>query len=286
MSNVAAPSTIRIVLLNGGSDSAWMIEKDGWNGMALMAPRTRYKELRARPELKESGVYFLVGGATESGVLTSRVYIGETDDLPGRLDNHLKNKEFWDRAIVFTSSTRSLNNAHWRHIEGRLIALAKAAKRTELDNVNAGTTPHLSVADTAAAETFLREMLLMCSVLGVPIFQKPAEQPSSSATLQLHGIDPQPTGSRTPDGFLVYAGSLARSKVGVLKRPTVNRRNALMESGILVSDGTQLRLTEDHLFSNPSQAASVMLGRAANGLIEWRTAGGTTLKQLQEEASG
>ena len=111
---------------------------------------------RPRPDLDGPGVYLLIG-PTESGLPPSRVYIGETDDLPGRLDNHNRNKDFWNRAIVFTSKDANLNKAHIRYLEARLIGLAQAAKRAELDNGTVGSLPPLSEPDTAEAEAFLAE---------------------------------------------------------------------------------------------------------------------------------
>jgi hypothetical protein len=43
-------TSIRIFLANGGADGVWIVEKSNWTGKALMAPRTRYKDLRARME--------------------------------------------------------------------------------------------------------------------------------------------------------------------------------------------------------------------------------------------
>ncbi len=108
-----------------------------------MAPRTRYKDLRARVDLDGPGVY-LLAGPTESGVPAMRIYIGETDDLPGRLDSHNKTKDFWNGVIVFTSKDDNLNKAHIRYLEARLISLARAANRAELGNGNVGTMPPLS----------------------------------------------------------------------------------------------------------------------------------------------
>lgn len=143
-------ASIRIFLADGGADGVWVVEKSNWTGKALMAPRTRYKDLRSRPDLDGPGVYLLVG-PTESGVPAHRVYIGETDDLPGRLDNHNKSKDFWNRAIVFTSKDANLNKAHIRYLEARLITLAKMANRAELENGNIGSMPPLSEPDTAEA---------------------------------------------------------------------------------------------------------------------------------------
>lgn len=58
-------------------------------------------------------------------------------------------------------------------------------------------------------------------------------------------------------------------------------RTALIEKGIFEENGRHLRLTEDYVFPSPSQAAMVLLGRTANGRIEWKSSDGTTLKELQ-----
>lgn len=43
-----------------------------------------------------------------------------------------------------------------------------------------------------------------------------------------------------------------------------------------------LQLTQDYSFSSPSTAAAVVLGRSANGRVEWKAEDGRTLKELQE----
>ena len=57
-----------------------------------------------------------------------------------------------------------------------------------------------------------------------------------------------------------------------------------MKEGVLVQDGKQLRLTQDYLFPSPSTAAAVVMGRNANGRIEWKSENGLTLKEIQEAA--
>ncbi|MCE9581794.1 MAG: DUF4357 domain-containing protein [Planctomycetes bacterium] len=49
---------------------------------------------------------------------------------------------------------------------------------------------------------------------------------------------------------------------------------------------TMLRLTQDFTFASPSNAAGVLLGRTANGRIEWKTEDGRSPKSIQDrEAS-
>ena len=212
-------TSIRIFLADGGADGVWVVEKSNWTGKALMAPRTRFSEMRERPDLDGPGVYVLTG-PNESGVPTSRVYIGETDDLPGRLDAHNRSKDFWNRAIVFTSKDVNLNKAHIRYLEARLIGLAREANRAELDNGTQGSFAPLSEPDTAEAEAFLAEMLLIYPVLGVQVFQRAEEQPSSSERLRLTGKDAKAEGTETADGFVVHAGSLRPTITSSSQRTT------------------------------------------------------------------
>lgn len=147
--------------------------------------------------------------------------------------------------------------------------------------------PPLSEPDTAEAEAFLAEMLLIYPVLGVQVFQKADEQPSTSVVLHLTGKGTKAIGLETPDGFVVKAGALARPDVvPSIHAYGVQLRGALIETGLFVPDGNHLRLTEDYLFASPSSAAMVMLGRTSNGRVEWRTADRKAPKALQEEATG
>ena len=129
---------------------------------------------------------------------------------------------------------------------------------------------------------FLLEMLLIYPVLGVQAFQKADEQPSRTVELHLVGKGTAARGTETSDGFVVLARSLARPDEDPTIHPNgTHLPTALLDTGRLVADGDHLRLTEDYVFSSPSTAAMVMLGRTSNGRIEWKTADGVTLKALQ-----
>lgn len=277
----AAGTSIRIYLADGTADGVWVVEKSNWTGKGLMASRTQYKELRGREDLDGPGVYVLVG-PTDSGVPPSRVYIGETDDLRGRLDSHNASKDFWNRVIVFTSKDENLNKAHIRYLEFRLIALAHEVKRAEVENGNKGSSPRLSEPDEAEAEAFLADMLLIYPVLGLQAFE-PIERPSSSTVrLYLKGPDAAAEGFEAADGFVVYAGSKARAdEVESIHAYGVEIRRALMDEGVVTPSGPSLVFQEDYTFPSPSQAAMVVLGRTANGRVEWKTSDGVTLKSLQ-----
>lgn len=92
-------------------------------------------------------------------------------------------------------------------------------------------------------------------------------------------------GRETP-GFVVEEGSRIRldTVASVAKLPVMALRQRLVASGALLLDGATYVFSRDHVFGSPSTTAAVVLGRTANSRVEWKTAEGRTLKELQEEA--
>lgn len=86
-------------------------------------------------------------------------------------------------------------------------------------------------------------------------------------------------------GFLVFEGAVGRKMKRVMIAGYEQLRDRLLQEGILVEDGENVKLTKSHLFDAPSAAASVLSGGNKNGRTEWRDAAGRTLKELQEQTA-
>jgi len=50
---------------------------------------------------------------------------------------------------------------------------------------------------------------------------------------------------------------------------------------VLVNKGEYYEFSDDFIFSSPSTAAVIVMGRNANGLTEWKTKIGKTLKDVE-----
>ena len=57
----------------------------------------------------------------------------------------------------------------------------------------------------------------------------------------------------------------------------------MRESGEMNQEGDVLVVTKDLLFSNPSKAAAMLMGRSANGWIDWKTHDGRTLDAVKRK---
>ena len=85
--------------------------------------------------------------------------------------------------------------------------------------------------------------------------------------------------------FLVLRGSEAFVEISPAFRRDRDRsarelRNSLIDDGTLVLAGDVYVFQADYVFHSASLAASVILGRAASGPVEWRTTDGTRLSDL------
>ena len=276
------PYVIRIFLPDGDADGLKVVEKSNWSGCGLVIPRPLLKPARERRDLDRAGVYVLMGPAEDLGL--PRVYVGEGDPVRPRLDMHAREKDFWTRAILFTSKDENLNKAHVQFLEARLVALATTARRCQLMNGNAPTLPSLSEFEAADAEGFLVETLLCFPLLGLDVFAQATSVAPLPFQLVLAGRGITATGVDTPGGFVVKAGSSAAMTTTDGCQPWIhNLRTSLLENGVLRENGGHLLMTQDYTFESPSAASATMLGRSSNGLTEWRDQAGRSLKSLRDQ---
>jgi hypothetical protein len=279
-------ATIKLFLPGGDAKGLRTAEIMNWTGFAIAAPRTELDQLLQRDELDKAGIYILTGTDPLSG--SPRAYIGEAEVIRDRLKQH-KSKEFWISAIMFVSKDENLTKAHVRYLESRLLTEATQAGRFTLEQNQAGGSK-LPESDRADMEVFLSRIQQLLPVLGsdllIPIAQASAKPPPGGVLFcRIKGAEAR--GQRTADGFVVFRDSTAVLE----ERPStesypyvVAQRKQLIADGTLVQKNGLLVFTKDVEFSSPSAAAVVIHGGSANGLTAWKTADGTSLKQLGEQA--
>jgi Domain of unknown function (DUF4357) len=279
-------ATIKLFLPRGDAKSLRTAEISNWTGKAIAAPRTELDELLAREELDKAGIYILTGSDPLTN--TPRAYIGEAEVIRDRLKQH-KTKEFWVSAIVFVSKDENLTKAHVRYLESRLLAEAGQIDRFTLEQNQAGGS-RLPESDREDMEVFLSRIRQLLPVLGsdllIPVAQ-PAAKPQSGGLLFCRRKGAEGRGHRTPDGFVVLKGSTAvlQERESAKSWPaTIATRKQLIADGTLIKKDGFYEFTRDVQFSSPSAAAAAIEGGSANGLIEWKTKDGGTLKQLDEQA--
>jgi hypothetical protein len=279
------PFTIKVFVTTGDPDGIRILERSNWTGLGLVFNRADFKQVQTRDEVNNAGVYILVGDTEDSSL--PQVYVGEGDPVKPRLQSHFAKLVFWDWGVFFVTKDTSLNKAHVRYLESRLIELAGHAKRCTLTNAQRTKKPSLSSPEEADVESFLSDMLNILPLIGLDIFDTGPKEYSEREVLQLKAKGITAAGFDSANGFLVQAGSgVVTNSVPSIHSWLDTIRRDLLANGVIVEQDGAMRFASEYLFKSPSAAAGTILGRAANGRIEWKDAAGTTLKELQQQAVG
>jgi len=164
------PYTIRLFVPDGDPNTFKIIDKMNWTGIGLEIAREAWRKHKARRELDQAGIYILSG--YQEGDDLPTLYVGQGDGVRGRIDSHEKNKEFWDKVLVFVSSNGGLNRAHITWLEWALIKRALSTNRCKLDNNATPTEPVLTESEKADTQEFLNEILSILPLVEIKVFEK------------------------------------------------------------------------------------------------------------------
>ena len=167
---------------DGEPEGIKVIDQLNWTGIGVAFPRTKWSEAKNRPEFGKAGIYVLAGYRNDDDDLRT-IYIGQGEMVRNRIDDHHRKKEFWDEAVVFTTTNDELNKAHIGWLEYALITRADKAKRSKLDNSNVPSEPNLAEAEKAAMSTFLQEVLKILPLAGIHIFETPKPVATSTSSI-------------------------------------------------------------------------------------------------------
>lgn len=281
---IARPKTIQIFLPAGDPRGIRIAEITTRIMQVIEVPRSLLADFLAMPESAQVGVYFLIGSA-EDGSQES-VYVGQTGDLRSRLNSHDRDKEFWERALILISRTNSLTQTHALFLEWHCLQTIRSAGRYRDENGNNGSRPFTPAPLEADCLEIFESGHALLSTLGYPLFDPVATVPTEGAAPEVFVCTASGANGRglyTPDGFVVLKGSKGRLAMvpSLTGTPNGNHRLSLIESGILQPEGDMVVFTADHLFRTPSGAAIALLGRTANGWVEWKTPQGQTLDEVK-----
>ena len=283
---MSRPQTIQIFLPAGDPRGMRVAEITTRIVRVIEVPRSQLGEFVKTPEALQVGVYFLLGELSEAGL--PRVYIGQSGSVGNRLVQHNQNKDFWNRALVVISLTNSMTQTHALFLEWFAIQQATQAGRYSLENGNTGARPHTPAPLEADCHEIHETAATLLATLGQPIFEPLTNAPTSRGEKELFyckGSGADGVGEYTTEGFVVLKGSRGRVENVTSIQGTSNERfrNQLIAEGIMALRDGMVVFTRDHLFASPSMAAMAVMGRSANGWIEWKSPQGKTLDEVKRQ---
>lgn len=281
-------------MIDGTAYGPRLSEIGNWVGKAIYSPRASINKIMNRPEFDNPGVYCLKGDPTDKA-FDERIYIGEAESIKSRLKQHLSdpNKDFKE-LIFFVSKDELLTKTQIRYLESRLVQLALEAKTAQIDNGNSPSLPTLHEADISDMEYFLEQIKLILPVMGFKflisstVAPKTLEESENKSEIhETYFIKTrtfEATMTETDQGYIVAKGSEAKKTLSNSCTETYrNMRRKLLETKVMIENGDKLIFAEDAIFSSPSAASNMILGRNSNGFTEWINDKGLTFKEIQDK---
>ncbi|GHU49070.1 methionine sulfoxide reductase [Clostridia bacterium] len=296
-----AGKSINLFLLDGEPSGRIKCTFANWTGVAYKIPRVDLEKCKDRPDLSQSGIYFLFGIDEITGELL--VYAGQADvrkngnGLLGRLLEHKRNaeKDYWTEAIVFTSKDKDnwLNATEISWLESYFCNLAKKAKRYVVKNSNEPSPGKPIEERISDLEEFAKYVVMIMGVLNHKVFEPVAENKARPTPTGGQVVEPtmfeiklgnkdsknriDVQGYETSDGFVLIVGGKIKLEIADSLR---NRIKALRSelSGKIDAEGI---LLDDLLFRSPNEAANFATGYPINAMTAWKTADGRTMKEFE-----
>ena len=250
--------SINLFLMDGTPNGRIKCTLANWTGVAYKIPRTELDKCKGREDLSQSGVYFLFGTSDQAD--DNMVYIGQAgvrkngEGLLCRLIEHKRNpdKDYWTEAVVFTTSNNSFGPTEISYLENRFCGLAVEANRYVVKNGNDPTPGNITEEKESELEEFI-----------------------DYAKSRKSGQVIEASCKQTNEGFVVLQGSRIETIDSDSIPPGIKERRQkakIDENGIL---------QENILFRSPSYAAAFVIGGHVNGLVEWKTKDGVSLKEIE-----
>lgn len=292
--------TIQLFLVDGSANGLMIASIHGWTGAVLVASQATFSALTTRAEVDRTGIYILYGPDPEDS-LKMRAYIGEADSVRTRIVQSGNARGFWETAVVVTTSDDALTKGHVRYLEARLIEMASAAGRVNLDN---GQEPsaekrRLPEADRANMEAFLANLRTILPVVGLDLLKpRPRAAVATGTPVEVRTQNEtkfainHKSGVRAiaveEDGeFIVLEGSEALRDTDYARNSYAKLKQDLIAKGVLMTtpDAGRYAFSTSYAFSSPSAAGSVILDRNTNGRTRWFVQGSKQTYHDWQEAS-
>lgn len=180
-----------------------------------------------------------------------------------------------------------LNKAHVKFLEHQFYQLALDSSRAQILNSTIPTCSSISEYDIAMLTEFIENTKLLVNTLGYKTFDSIKENLIEAQENDIfyikaaRGADGR--GFLVADGFVVLKNSKVAYNTTNSMSPTLLKlRKELFDKGTINSNN---EFVNDYVFTSPSYAAAIVMGRNANGRTEWRTSELKTLKEIEEHKS-
>lgn len=272
---MAISKKLEIIYHNGKPDGIRIIRRALSTVITYVIPRTLLDEARQIKDLNKHGIYYLINENDEN--IIAQIYIGQTKNGISRLDDHNKNKEFWNKAIMFLSDKKTFTLDIISGLEKYVILKAQESKRYSIKNI---VVPKYIIDeyDLPLIEETYEEINFIMATQGYKMIDDQVQSNAKIFYTKKNGVVGK--GMYYGDKFELMIGSeIDFTKTSYLD--SYNRqRGELLKKGEITLINDKYILQVNLAFNSPSGAAEFVLGGSQNGWVEWKDNKNKTLDSI------
>lgn len=233
-------------------------------------------------DLDNIGCYILVGVDSTGDKM---VYIGESENIFTRLQDHKKKKDFWDGVYTIQNLGGTFDKAHLTYLEQLMIQKAIETDRFKVENGNGGKFTSIPESKMNECLIYFETIKTLVKALGFYVFVPEVEKEQLSEEVRFYFRSKDnlwdAQGVFIDEKFIVLKGSIARAEPTKHKKESneLKFRDKLIDEGIIHEVNGILVFVKDYAFNSPSTAADIVSLGSNSGWKVWKT---KDLKTLEE----
>ena len=273
---MASSKKLEVIYYNGQPDGIRSIRRHLSTMTTYVIPRPLLAEAKKISGINRPGIYYLINENDENKI--AQIYVGQTRNGVSRLDDHNRQKDFWNKAVMFLADSKTFSLDIISGLEEYAIVKAHESKRYSVEN-NVKPQYEIDEYDLPIIEEIYEEIQFIMATQGYKM---------SGSARDLNNADILHTTRNGIKSFGVYDGEkfevLDGSQINMDKPTNLERynrqRTELAEYGsISLVDGKYI-LHATIEFNTPSGASDFVLGGSTNGWTEWKNVEGKTLDAI------
>lgn len=273
---MAISKKLEIIYHNGQPDGIRSIRRHLSTMTTYIIPCPLLSEAKKLTGINRPGIYYLISENDANKI--AQIYIGQTRNGVSRLDDHNRSKDFWNKAIIFLTDSKTFSLDMISGLEDYAINKATESKRYKVENT-VNPKYEIDEYDLPLIEEVYEEIKFIMATQGYKMDNSKSTL-NEANTLHTTRNGVQAFGVYDGEKFEVLEGSEIDMSRKCHSYNIEKQRQTAIKNGNIVDIGGKYKLNVSVSFTSPSSAAMFVLGGSTNGWVEWKNKNGKTLDEL------
>lgn len=274
--DMATSKKLEIIYHNGQPDGIRSIRRHLSTMTTYVIPRPLLSEAKKLTGINRPGIYYLINENDEN--MIAQIYVGQTRNGIVRLDDHNRQKDFWNKAIMFLADNKTFSLDMISGLEEYAIQKTYESKRYKVENA-VNPKYEIDEYDLPLIEEVYEEIQFIMATQGYKM-DNANEKRSSADILHTTRNGIKAFGVYDGERFEVLEGSQINFEKSVHLEKYNKQRMDLFTKDEIEKDGDIYLLKVNLIFNTPSGASDFVLGGSTNGWVEWKNKDGKSLDYI------